>query len=265
MTSPVTCLTHSQFPPSPFGAVASYEDLLQDYRRLRRENDALHVSIENYKQTSRGPNQKPFVAVLVDGDGYIFDESLYKNGADGGSRAAQSLIEAIKASLERKGLEGCDIVLRIYANVAGLSKTLYKVGLAGAEKRSIGPFIAGFNRTYGLADFIDAGEVKENADFKLRACLQLYAANAQCKHVYFAACHDSGYVSELKLYTGNHSRFTLVNIPSIAFHKEFDKLGMNVEKIDGRSPSAEQHKTSKLQHGSTQSSSRRSYCGLDSF
>ncbi|KAF6514161.1 hypothetical protein HZS61_006417 [Fusarium oxysporum f. sp. conglutinans] len=133
--------------------------------------------------------------------------------------------------LRRKGLESCEVMVRMYANLTGLSKTLCKSGLSGAEKRSFSSFAAGFNHSYGLADFIDAGELKENADFKLKAILRLYAENAQCKHIYFAACHDVGYVSDLIPFRGNRERFTLIRTPSLLFHKEFDRLGMNVEEL----------------------------------
>jgi hypothetical protein len=93
------------------------------------------------------------------------------------------------------------------------------------------PIVASFNRSYGLTDFVDAGELKESADYKLRALLSFYADNAQCQHMYFAGCHDVGYISELTPHKGNRARFTLINTPSIKFHTEFTKLGMDVEEL----------------------------------
>lgn len=60
-------------------------------------------------------------------------------------------------------------MVRVYANLSGLSKALSKVKLAGPEKRSLAPFVANFNRSNDLFDFVDAGELKENADLKIRA------------------------------------------------------------------------------------------------
>ncbi|KAK1973294.1 hypothetical protein LZ30DRAFT_611260, partial [Colletotrichum cereale] len=199
--------------------IKDYQQTLRHFEQLRGDIEDLRHWRDKYKQLVKVQERNSFVVMLVDGDGYVFDQSFLSDGADGGSRAAQSLVEAIKSSLEGKGLEGCNILLRIYANLTGLSKTLSRAGLATNDKRSIAPFVA--------------GEFKENADFKLRACLQLYAGDAYCKHIYFAACHDSGYVSELKQYTKTRDKFTLVSIPSIAFHPEFAKLGMNIEGIDG--------------------------------
>ncbi|KAH7112668.1 hypothetical protein EDB81DRAFT_827043 [Dactylonectria macrodidyma] len=94
-------------------------------------------------------------------------------------------------------------MVRVYANLVGLSKHLNKNGLCGAEKRSLSSFTAGFNRSYGLTDFVDAGELKENADHKMKAMLRLYAENTQCKHIYFAACHDVAVWLTIKLELDN--------------------------------------------------------------
>ncbi|KAM4061774.1 zinc finger c-x8-C-x5-C-x3-H type (and similar) domain-containing protein [Hirsutella rhossiliensis] len=210
-----------------------YSALIQDCRRLKSDYEEERDAREKYKQLARGQERNPFVLVLVDGDGYIFHDSLLGKGSDGGKNAAQLLNEAVKASLQSKGLEHCQVMARIYANVAGLSKALSKAGLAGSNRRSLAPFIASFNRSYGLAEFIDAGELKESADFKLRALLHLYAENTQCKHIYFAACHDAGYISDLTPYLGNHARFTLINTTGIRFYNEFNKLGMGIEELPG--------------------------------
>lgn len=220
-----------------------YSVLIEDYKRLKSDYEEERDAREKYKQMARGQERNPFVLVLVDGDGYIFNEELIgkdANGgsnaerlAQGGSSAARLLNDAVKTSLRRKGLEHCQVMVRIYANVAGLSKALSKTGVVGAEKRSFAPFIASFNRSSGLSDFVDAGELKENADFKLRTLLQQFAENAQCKHIYFAACHDVGYISDLTAHAGNSQRFTLVDSRGIKFHDEFKKLGMGIEELPG--------------------------------
>ncbi len=211
-----------------------YSVLIEDYKRLKSDYEEEREAREKYKQMAKDQERNPFVLVLVDGDGYVFKESLLAkraNGSNGGSAAAQALNEEVKASLRRKGLEHCQVMVRIYANVFGLSKALAKTGVVGGDSRSIAPFIASFNRSYGLTEFVDAGQLKENADFKLRALLRLYADNTQCKHIYFAACHDVGYISELTPFAGNSSKFTLVNTPGIRFHDEFTKLGMGIEEF----------------------------------
>ena len=73
-----------------------------------------------------------------------------------------------------------------------LSKTLSKAGLTGPEKRSLAPFAASFTRSIDLFDFVDAGELEDNAGFKIRATFRQFVENAQCRHIYFAAAHDVG-------------------------------------------------------------------------
>lgn len=208
-----------------------YSVLIDDYKRLKSDYEEERETREKYKQMARNQERNPFALVLVDGDGYVFNDALLKQRAEGGSTAAQMLNDEVKASLRRKGLEYCQVMVRIYANVLGLSRALSKAGVVGAESRSLAPFIASFNRSYGLTEFVDAGQLKENADFKLRALLRLYAENGQCKHIYFAACHDVGYISELTPFTGNSSKFTLIDTPGIRFHDEFTKLGMGIEEF----------------------------------
>ncbi|KAL1836328.1 hypothetical protein VTJ49DRAFT_5299 [Mycothermus thermophilus] len=208
-----------------------YAFLIENYKRLKSDYEEEREAREKYKQMARDQERNPFVLVLIDGDGYVFKDSLLAKRTDGGSEAAQLLNDEVKASLRRRGLEHCQVMVRIYANVHGLSKTLSKTGIVGAESRSIAPFIASFNRSYGLTEFIDAGQLKENADFKLRALLRLYAENSQCKHIYFAACHDVGYISELTPYMGHSSKFTLVDTRGVRFHDEFRKLGMGIEEF----------------------------------
>ncbi|KAF7551870.1 hypothetical protein G7Z17_g4715 [Cylindrodendrum hubeiense] len=210
-----------------------YSTLIEGYKRLKSDYEEEREGRERYKQLARGHERNPFALVVVDGDGYVFDEAFISEGEEGGIRAAKQLNDTIKASLRRKGLEGCEVMVRVYANLVGLSKILNKNGLCGAEKRSLASFTAGFNRSYGLTDFVDAGELKENADHKMKAMLRLYADNAQCKHIYFAACHDVGYVADLTPYRGSTDLFTLIRTPSLLFHHEFNKLGMNIEELPG--------------------------------
>ncbi|KAI1821054.1 hypothetical protein F4861DRAFT_25177 [Xylaria intraflava] len=210
-----------------------YADLLVSYKRLKSDYEEEKAGRERYKQIARNQEQNPFVLLLVDGDGYIFNDEYLRQGADGGLQAAHHLNNVIKKSLQAKDLENCHVMVRIYANLANLSRALAKHGLSTADKRSLAPFVASFNRSYGLMDFVDAGELKENADFKIRALLDLYAENAQCKHIYFAACHDVGYLSDLTRFRGDRPRVTLVRSSGLLFHDQFLRLDLGVEELPG--------------------------------
>ncbi|KAI0485604.1 hypothetical protein F4859DRAFT_471832 [Xylaria cf. heliscus] len=210
-----------------------YADLLSSYQQLKSDFEEEKVNRERYKQLARNQERNPFVLVLIDGDGYIFNDEFLHMGADGGSRLAQHLNNVVKQNLHKKGLDNCDVMVRVYANLANLSRILSKHGLATPDKRSLSPFVANFNRSYGLMDFVDAGELKENADFKIRALLNLYAENAQCKHIYVALCHDVGYLGELTKFRGNRDRFTLIRSSGLLFHEQFLKLDLEIEELRG--------------------------------
>lgn len=208
-----------------------YGTLIESYKRLKSDYEEERDTREKYKQMARGQERNPFVLVLVDGDGYIFDDDLISNGAEGGQRAAHLLNDAILSSLRKRGLENCRIMVRVYTNLVGLSKTLSRIKLCGAEKRSLAPFAANFTRSNELFDFVDAGELKENADSKIRALFRQFVDNTQCRHIYFAGCHDVGYINELIPHRNNREKVTLVR--NYATHPEFTKLGMRIEDFPG--------------------------------
>ncbi|KAM0520542.1 hypothetical protein ACHAPE_002936 [Trichoderma viride] len=238
-----------------------YAVLLENYKRLKSDYEEEREGRERYKQLHKGQGGNPFVLILVDGDAYVFHESLVSDGAEGGRTAAQLLTESIMDSLKAKDLEHCQIMVRVYADIAGLSKTLSKARFVGPEKRSLAPFVAGFNRSHGLFDFVDVGEWEETADLKLRAALNLYATNPQCKHIFFAGCHDSGYIADLTTYSGIRDRFTLVTSSDIKFQDDYKQLDMGIEKIPGLfqpvpAQDSPDHQSSRSRSGSTKGASR---------
>ncbi|KAI6903895.1 hypothetical protein KC318_g7840 [Hortaea werneckii] len=207
----------------------SYSVLIDQYNRLRSDYEEERDARERYKQMARGQERDPFVMVLVDGDGYVFNDDFIRRGAEGGQKAAQSLKDNINRSLRWKGLEGCQIMVRVYANLVGLSKSLAKAGLAGKEKRSLATFAASFTQSNDLFDFVDAGESEESANFKIRTMFRQSVNNAQCKHIFFVGCHDAGYIDELAPYSSDRERITLVG--SGTFHHEFTKVGLRIENF----------------------------------
>ncbi|KAK4950230.1 hypothetical protein LTR10_011209 [Elasticomyces elasticus] len=210
-----------------------YEALVNDYKSLKSDYEEARDSRDRYKTVARTQDRNPFVLVLIDGDGYIFADDLLTDREDGGRQAATRLHEAVKRNLRTAGLDNCRVMVRVYANLAGLSKALSRpaLKLAGAEKRSLGPFVAEFNRSNDMFDFVDAGEKKENADAKVRAMFRQFVDNPQCKHIYFAGCHDVGYINELTSHALQKERVSLIRHP--AFHHEFSKLGMRIDDFQG--------------------------------
>lgn len=143
--------------------------------------------------------------------------------------------------------EQCRIMVRVYANVLGLSKALARAGITGHEARSLSPFTSSFTRAQELFDFVDAAEKKEGSDFKIRGKMwlrntqsfvliyrpklemfRLFADLNQCRHIYFAGCHDTGYGSLLTPYRGS-DRITLIK--AAGFHREFEALGLPIREL----------------------------------
>jgi hypothetical protein len=122
--------------------LAQYKTLLEDYRRLKSDFEEERDVREKYKRAVRDHERNPFVLVLVDGDGYVFSEGFVgKKGdgkkGDGGAEAARKLNEVVGESLRKKGLEHCRVMVRAYADVAGLSRALAAAGMVGHESRAL--------------------------------------------------------------------------------------------------------------------------------
>lgn len=58
---------------------------------------------------------------------------------------------------------------------------------------------------------------------------RLFAGLNQCRHIYFAGCHDAGYLSLLTPYKGRSDFITLLKAAS--FHKDFETLGLPIKEL----------------------------------
>ncbi|KAL8704523.1 MAG: hypothetical protein Q9201_002333 [Fulgogasparrea decipioides] len=144
-----------------------------------------------------------FVLCLIDGDGYLFDDSLLRQGAVGGSDAAHRLLDNIKRHAQAyDGAMQWKIIVRVYANIEGLLKKYAYIGF-GEEEKALRQFVAGFTQSQPLFDFVDAGQGKERADHKVKEQLSLFISNIHCKHILLGVAHDNGYVPSLVPYKNN--------------------------------------------------------------
>lgn len=113
---------------------------------------------------------------VADNDQFLDD--YVKDGASGGERAARDLRQAILDHLKDKTYFQHDykILIRVYANLQGLSKTYSDARIIPNSKVFL-DFVQTFNKTHDLVEIVDAGNDKEAADSKikgtvfLRACL----------------------------------------------------------------------------------------------
>ncbi|KAL4900766.1 hypothetical protein BDW74DRAFT_170548 [Aspergillus multicolor] len=175
--------------------LAQFGCLLESYSALKSDYEEEKDGRERYKKLARSQDRNPFVLMLVDGDGYLFKESLIKSGAQGAIR---------------------ELAQELLGSVADQCRVMFE-----------------FTRAQDLFDYVDAGDKKEGADYKIREMSRLFVENNQCKHIFFAGCHDTGYLSLLAPYRGNADRITLSKAAS--FHHEFNQLDFAIcELPDGK-------------------------------
>ena len=110
----------------------------------------------------------PFALVLLDGDGYIFDERLLQKGVEGGENAAYYLQNYVERHLRSKktqdvsldkfkGANNWRIMVKIYLNLEGLARTLTSTGcIAGSNV--IRDFAIGLTRSRPLFEVVDVGQ-----------------------------------------------------------------------------------------------------------
>ncbi|KAL4804725.1 hypothetical protein BDV18DRAFT_161815 [Aspergillus unguis] len=210
----------------------SYNRLRDDYKKKEEELRQFNATKQSKIQESRTQSGTPFVLVLVDGDGYLFQESLIRNGEKGGKKAATLLREYIaKFVYEVLGIAGsdCEVMVRVYSNLLNLSENITRTGMVGKETRSLSTFVSSFSASQPLFDFVDTAGASWHPVDKIRQNLELFIANEQCKHIFFAACHDRAYMPLLSPYCGRTDRITLIKAAS--FCARFYGLGLHVREL----------------------------------
>lgn len=166
------------------------EFLTQEWLRLRADVAQLHGDLEDERAIRRqwkdrallgeATTKRKFVAVLVDGDGYIFKKAFLEAvTASGGSMAANQLYTEVQRHLASSGLldgvgPDCDVVVNVYAHKAGLARTLVSADFLD-HVNQIDQFFCSFSQSRSLFNFTDCGYGKERADAKIRGVSHIIA------------------------------------------------------------------------------------------
>ncbi|KAL6702911.1 hypothetical protein ACN47E_000812 [Coniothyrium glycines] len=212
--------------------LTEYTELLESYRILRKAHDQTSQRILPARAARANGNAShgSYVLVLIDGNEYIFNDELIQEKVEGGMRAARLLNDAIERHIRQAIPNGSDarIIVRIYANFATLSKQLAQSKLVGFDKRSIAPFVAGFNRAFSFIDLVDTLD-EEGTKFKIREQFRAAVDDDKCEHILFAACHDLAYRSSLMPYKGMLQKITLVQ--GAGWKPEFHNFDLNVTQF----------------------------------
>lgn len=169
---------------------------LEDARQSRREmqlklNAATARAGQFGQELDTMRNRNPYIIVLIDGDGMIFNENLISQGLEGGKQAANLLRNSVLHQCNEV-THDFEIMAKVCANVSGLSKALRRDGtLANAD--DFKEFTLGFTQGKASFDFIDVGHGKERADSKIKENMRWHLRNYNCKHIVLGISHDAGY------------------------------------------------------------------------
>lgn len=159
-----------------------------------------------------------------------FVDPFVKGGKEGGMEAARHLRSKVceYVSNELDLPNNIQIRVRVYANLKGLASTYYHSKILNTTA-AFDAFVRGFNMGHPMGDFVDAGDGKECADFKLKGKSMSYGpcssmigerqyltltsawfdydiANVQCQAVVFCGSADNGYARLLQPHVGDSSK-----------------------------------------------------------
>jgi hypothetical protein len=116
-------------------------------------------------------SKNPFILVLIDGDGYLFEDDYLKNAESGGGDAAHRLLSAVQDCVRAAQLQGLSsdspIMINIYGNKRGLTGALLEAEII-THPRDLENFFCKFTQSHTHFQYIDCGPGKERADAKLR-------------------------------------------------------------------------------------------------
>ncbi len=118
--------------------------------------------------------------MLIDGDGAKFADEFLRDPIEGAERAAQKLKLAVRDNLKGTnfGHDDVSIVVRIYANLNDLSKSL-RLSHVITSDDDMRVFAERFTNSRADFDFVNVGKGKENADSKIRrTCFPLTALSS---------------------------------------------------------------------------------------
>ncbi|KAK6335556.1 hypothetical protein TWF696_002327 [Orbilia brochopaga] len=206
----------------------------KEIRDLKIQNNTAEDKLMSY----------PYIQVLIDGDGMMFNLDLLRKKKEGGSEAAALLLQDIRETVRARREDLCikgdfDIRALVFANLEGLSKTLVKANLLNPG--DLQQFFIGFTQRLEHVNFIDVGYGKEMADSKIRGEFLFHLKDPRCRLILFGGSHDNGYAPFLKTCTATSPDYpiwllegpptareiTAMNLPSYRFDRIFSKESQN--------------------------------------
>lgn len=116
-------------------------------------------------------SRSPFILVLIDGDGYLFQDCYLKDPESGGGDAAHRLLSEVKDRVKAAQVQSLSfdyqVVVNVYANKRGLTGALLDAGII-TRPNDLEEFFCKFTQSQTHFQFVDCGPGKERVDAKLR-------------------------------------------------------------------------------------------------
>ncbi|CZR65987.1 uncharacterized protein PAC_15887 [Phialocephala subalpina] len=204
---------------------------LDDARRSRRD---LQTELREMKQTLRQAsvdvdnmkNRNPYVMVLIDGDGMIFNEALVRLGIEGGKQAATQLRNTVLEYFPDAS-DHLEIQAKVCANISGLAKAMCRDGSLDNQE-ALKDFTLGFTQGKASFDYVDVGHGKERADSKIKECLRWHLRNHNCKQILLGISHDAGYAPFIDevVTPDDRARITILEGPPAV--RELQNTGLTI-------------------------------------
>ncbi|KAI8258074.1 hypothetical protein K4K58_003558 [Colletotrichum sp. SAR11_239] len=195
--------------------------LKQKLRNAELDLDHATISRREMQQTLSGlesdnnylKNRNPYVLILIDGDGLLFQETYIKQGIEGGKQAAYALRSAVAEYVGSQSGE-VEIIAKVCANMSGLARAMRRDGCLDSESE-LKEFSLGFTQAKASFDFIDVGHGKERADSKIKEATRWHLRNYNCRQILLGISHDAGYapfLDEILQDADTRARSALENI-----------------------------------------------------
>ncbi|KAI7017328.1 hypothetical protein KC355_g3723 [Hortaea werneckii] len=227
--------------------ISRYENLHLKHKNYVRENEAGSNTAVDYKKKFEEAcrnlqhlqgilNRNPFVLVLIDGDGLVFNTDFLAQGEKGGKRAAAFLYQAIRTWALREIIEMPEdfrIAVKVYANMKSLAENSAKAGLVN-NTAEFENFAHGFTCGNDLFEFIDVGPGNGKATGKMAEILKLHLYDYHCRQIIFGCSQDYDYARLLGQYALDRealSRVTLLE--TVAFGNYLKQLEFKTIKFPG--------------------------------
>ncbi|CAM1503936.1 Fc.00g015270.m01.CDS01 [Cosmosporella sp. VM-42] len=207
-------------------ATSSRRDLQQ---RLQKAETRIAFTAEECDNLK---NRNPYVLLLIDGDGLIFQDHWIKQGLEGGKKAAYALRSAVAEQCGERAFE-IEFIAKVFANVTGLGRAMMRDGCLN-DLQNLRDFTLGFTQAKASFDFIDVGYGKERADAKIRETTRWNLRNQNCKHILLGISHDAGYAPFLdEVLQDEKTRQQISVIEGISTVRELRATNTNVLKLGG--------------------------------